>query len=110
MDTFNFQPNWGLNVQRKPEVMKIAFGDGYEQVAPKGLNHNLRTYSAVFTGTEARIKQIQPNWGLNVQRKPEVMKIAFGDGYEQVAPKGLNHNLRTYSAVFTGTEARIKQI
>lgn len=59
MDTFNFQPNWGLNVQRKPEVMKIAFGDGYEQVAPKGLNHNLRTYSAVFTGTEARIKQIE---------------------------------------------------
>lgn len=59
MDTFNFQPDWGMNLTRKPELMKHSFGDGYEQVRPKGLNHNLRSYSVMFTGTEERIKLIE---------------------------------------------------
>lgn len=58
METFTFQPNWGMSLSRKPELMKNSFGDGYEQIRPKGLNHNLRTYSATFTGAEERIKQI----------------------------------------------------
>lgn len=58
METFTFQPDWDMEQARKPELMKNSFGDGYEQIRPKGLNHNLRTYSVIFTGTEERIKQI----------------------------------------------------
>lgn len=58
METFTFQPDWDMEQFRKPELMKNSFGDGYEQIRPKGLNHNLRTYSVIFTGTEDRIKQI----------------------------------------------------
>lgn len=59
METLNFQPDWGLSMERKPELMKISFGDGYEQVGAKGLNHNRRIYSAVFSGTKEKIEQIE---------------------------------------------------
>lgn len=58
METFTFQPNWGMELSRKPEVTQIKFGDGYEQVAPKGINHNLRSYSLSFSGAESKIRQI----------------------------------------------------
>ncbi|WP_273396987.1 phage tail protein [Actinobacillus porcinus] len=58
METFNFNPDWGVQLNKKPEVFQVGFGDGYEQVAPKGLNHILRVYDVSFSGTEERIKQI----------------------------------------------------
>ncbi len=58
METFTFYPNSGMELTHKPEITQIKFGDGYEQVAPKGINHNLRSYSLSFSGTESRIRQI----------------------------------------------------
>lgn len=58
MDTFQFQPDWGMQRSHKPDLKLLRFGDGYEQAAPKGLNHNLRTYSVTFTGSKARLDQI----------------------------------------------------
>lgn len=59
MEIFDFNPDWGMQLNKKPNVSKVTFGDGYEQVAPKGLNHNLRTYSVSFSGAEERIRQIE---------------------------------------------------
>ncbi|SUT93180.1 putative phage minor tail protein [[Actinobacillus] rossii] len=58
METFNFNPDWGMQLNKKPEVFQVGFGDGYEQVSPKGLNHILRVYDVSFSGPTSRIKQI----------------------------------------------------
>nr|WP_202113684.1 phage tail protein [Glaesserella parasuis] len=58
VETFNFAPDWGMQLAKKPDVIRLKFGNGYEQVSPKGLNHNLRVYDVSFSGTEERIKQI----------------------------------------------------
>lgn len=59
METFNFAPNWGAKLSREPKVITLSFGDGYEQRQKKGLNHNLRSYSLVFSGAADRIRQIE---------------------------------------------------
>ncbi|MDP0395461.1 phage tail protein [Glaesserella parasuis] len=59
METFNFAPDWGMQLAKKPDVIRLKFGNGYEQVSPKGLNHNLRIYDISFSGAESRIKRIE---------------------------------------------------
>lgn len=58
METLNAQPNWGISLNREPQINKVTFGDGYEQSRPKGLNHLLRQYSLSFSGVEQQIRQI----------------------------------------------------
>lgn len=59
METFIFQPNWGMKLEKEPKVKTLVFGDGYEQRMPQGLNHNLRQYSLTFSGASARIREIE---------------------------------------------------
>lgn len=58
METFDFQADWGMERRHQPEVIQLKFGDGYEQVAPKGIHHNLRHYALTFTGSTTRINSI----------------------------------------------------
>ncbi|MGX2975570.1 phage tail protein [Ursidibacter arcticus] len=58
METFNFSPNWGVELAKKPKVKTLMLGDGYEQRLKQGLNNNLRSYSLAFSGDIERIKQI----------------------------------------------------
>lgn len=58
MKIFNYQPNYGLKMSKKPSVNVVKFGDGYEQRLPTGINHILRTYSVKFDGDEQKINDI----------------------------------------------------
>ncbi|QLB44423.1 phage tail protein [Mannheimia pernigra] len=48
MQTFDFKVEQNYTVQHEPNVSTITFGGGYEQTAPKGLNHNRRKYQGVI--------------------------------------------------------------
>jgi phage-related protein len=47
--TFPFPPDLGAKQTFKPNVNKTAFGDGYEQRVPVGINTNPCTWTCVFT-------------------------------------------------------------
>lgn len=47
MQTFDFRVEQNYTVQHEPDVTTLVFGGGYEQTAPKGLNHNRRKYQGV---------------------------------------------------------------
>ncbi|MGC6360466.1 phage tail protein [Bisgaard Taxon 45] len=59
MRVFEYAPQWGMEMTRKPKVKVITFGDGYEQRIPDGINNNLRTYSVNFSGDETEINEIE---------------------------------------------------
>lgn len=42
--TFTLEVEYGLTARRGTRVRRVSFGDGYEQVAPDGLNADLRGY------------------------------------------------------------------
>ncbi len=55
--TLHLVPREGMQVSEKPSVVRVRFGDGYEQRRPTGLNARLKTFQAVFrsvTREEAR--------------------------------------------------------
>lgn len=43
-----YQPDDAYDVSHKPRTRRLQFGDGEEQRAPMGLNHNLGTWSVAF--------------------------------------------------------------
>lgn len=47
--TFSFAPSYGSSAVRKPRLRTITFGDGYEEVARDGINHNPRSFNLQFT-------------------------------------------------------------
>lgn len=59
MRVFEYAPQWGMEVQKRPSVSVLNFGDGYEQRIPKGINNKLRTYSVSFVGSEELIGEIE---------------------------------------------------
>ncbi|HIF5575242.1 phage tail protein [Pasteurella multocida] len=58
MRVFEYAPQWGMEMKKKPSVNTISFGDGYEQRTPQGINNKLRTYSVSFVGREELINEI----------------------------------------------------
>ncbi len=48
--TLHLVPREGMQVSEKPSVVRVRFGDGYEQRRPTGLNPQLKTFQAVFRG------------------------------------------------------------
>ncbi len=46
---FTYRPDYGLNERTQPSLDVSKFGDGYEQVAPAGLNHMLRVWDVSFS-------------------------------------------------------------
>lgn len=58
MSTFNWRPNNGPALSKKPKVMTAAFGDGYQQRVPGGINNSPRSWSLQFTRREADINAI----------------------------------------------------
>lgn len=47
---FGWSPSFGGGVEQVPRLRAVAFGDGYGQAAPDGLNHQPRTLSLTFAG------------------------------------------------------------
>lgn len=45
---FTFSPSFSPVSQRQPRVLRLQFGDGYEQRSPDGINHDLRSWSLTF--------------------------------------------------------------
>ncbi|HII3710072.1 TPA: phage tail protein [Pasteurella multocida] len=58
MRVFEYAPQWGMEMKKKPRVNTLSFGDGYEQRIPQGINNNLRVYSVSFSGSEELINEI----------------------------------------------------
>lgn len=58
MKEFTWKPDWNMKRSNKPNVNVVEFGDGYQQRQKGGINHNLKTYDVVFTGSEERINAI----------------------------------------------------
>ncbi len=56
--TLHLVPREGMQVSEKPSVVRVRFGDGYEQRRPTGLNARLKTFQAVF-----RVRMNQPGAG-----------------------------------------------
>ncbi|OEF60155.1 hypothetical protein A1OW_20950 [Enterovibrio norvegicus] len=50
MDKFGWSPLQPMGVEATPRVTSVAFGDGYEQRAPNGINNLLKKYSVKFKG------------------------------------------------------------
>ncbi len=50
--TLHLVPREGMQVSEKPSVVRVRFGDGYEQRRPTGLNPQLKTFQAVFRVTD----------------------------------------------------------
>ncbi|EEC9209939.1 TPA: phage tail protein, partial [Escherichia coli] len=44
--TLHLVPREGMQVSEKPSVVRVRFGDGYEQRRPTGLNPQLKTFQA----------------------------------------------------------------
>lgn len=49
MATFTEVPSFSCSSQRKPRVLAIRFGDGYEQRAADGLNPDLQVWQVTFS-------------------------------------------------------------
>ncbi|EFF0518065.1 phage tail protein, partial [Escherichia coli] len=47
-EVFNWIPREGMETTRKPSVITVKFGDGYEQRRAGGLNADLKTFKPVF--------------------------------------------------------------
>tara|TARA_Y100000310_G_C20648698_1_gene798147 strand:- start:1563 stop:2105 length:543 start_codon:yes stop_codon:yes gene_type:complete len=45
---FFWAPSYNLAMQQEPRVLSIAFGDGYEQRLPDGINNDLLQFSLTF--------------------------------------------------------------
>ncbi|EIE3542502.1 phage tail protein [Escherichia coli] len=50
--TLHLVPREGMQVSEKTSVVRVRFGDGYEQRRPTGLNARLKTFQAVFRVTD----------------------------------------------------------
>ena len=50
--TLHLVPREGMQVSEKPSVVRVRFGDGYEQRRPTGLKARLKTFQAVFRVTD----------------------------------------------------------
>jgi phage-related protein len=50
MSTFTYIPSYGAALKKKPAVLSIKFGDGYEQRAQFGINQNPRIWNLSFNG------------------------------------------------------------
>lgn len=49
MATFTYMPDWGATPELTPRVRSVAFGDGYSQDAPDGLNTILPVWKLTFS-------------------------------------------------------------
>lgn len=73
--TLHLVPREGMQVSEKPSVVRVRFGDGYEQRRPTGLNARLKTFQAVF-----RVTDEQPGAGwMNFYRGMVVTVPFCGD-------------------------------
>lgn len=50
MTTFTYIPSYGASQKKKPVVLSVKFGDGYEQRAQFGINQNPRIWNLAFNG------------------------------------------------------------
>ena len=50
MTTFTYIPSYGAAQKKKPAVLSVKFGDGYEQRAQFGINQNPRMWDLQFNG------------------------------------------------------------
>lgn len=55
---FIWHPTFDSQIEVKPSITKLAFGDGYEHRQAEGLNWRRRNYSLTFQGAEAEMQEI----------------------------------------------------
>lgn len=99
METLNFNPDYNASKELLPKLVDITFGDGYNQARPKGLSHNLATFSLTFSGNIAKIKQIDdflthhggyktflwtPPFGKQGKYKCKKHKVTYQQAYGQL--------------------------
>jgi phage-related protein len=48
MAEFTYRPTYQVELDTQPKVLEAAFGDGYTQRTPAGINHMLETWSLTF--------------------------------------------------------------
>lgn len=49
-DTFSYTPTWNSALDEEPKVRVAAFGDGYAQRVPDGINTTAQKWDLVFDG------------------------------------------------------------
>jgi len=104
-DTFIWKPTSSGAATANAAVRKAAFGDGYTQRAPEGINPRSRSYQLTFTGTKARIDQIIDFLDAHVGRSffwtgPRGTALYTCDTHTEPLPNGLTH---TVTATFEQT-------
>lgn len=57
-ETFYWSVLYNHSTEAAPVIDAVTFGDGYEQARPKGLNHDLRTYSLTKNGRREDIDDV----------------------------------------------------
>ena len=53
MATFNWQPTYPATLSYKPQFQSIAYGDGYEQNVPVGINNNPEHWALSFNNLDS---------------------------------------------------------
>lgn len=61
METFptGYQPEYAATQPIKPKVLRVSFGDGYEQRIPDGLNNIKRSWSLTYQKKTSDIDTIE---------------------------------------------------
>ncbi len=58
--TLHLVPREGMQVSEKPSVVRVRFGDGYEQRRPTGgLNADLKTYRVTLSVTREEARHLE---------------------------------------------------
>ncbi len=53
METFSYLPDYGADSEKKFDVQKVRFGDGYEQRFVKGMNAEQSSWTLPFNNRDA---------------------------------------------------------
>ncbi len=97
-DTFIWKPTSSGAGTANAKVKRAAFGDGYSQTAPDGINPRSRSYQLTFMGTEERINQIIEFLDAHVGysffwQSPRGLLLFQCDTHTEPLPNGLVHTV-----------------
>jgi phage-related protein len=83
---FIWIPNYASDIENKPSVITIKFGDGYEQRIPDGVNNSLIKLNLIFEGRSEREMKAIVHF-LNVRKgiEPFFFNYSFPYNYDSVS-------------------------
>lgn len=77
LETFSWCVRPDFTVDNEPNVYAVSFGDGYKQLAPKGLNSLMRNFSVVVKVENAEAMKVDAF----LSRHNAVKSFYFNDHY-----------------------------